>query len=111
MGNNRGPHVLYLYAGSRKVFYEKWKNGQNPDTQLLGLKYMKELCVNATFIEFQFAEWLQKINFILVHLPYLFAIRRYDVIFIGAGLPLVFVAKHLLGWKKPKFVIYNTFLK
>jgi len=111
MGNNKRPRILYLYAGSRKAFYEKWKDGKNPDTQLLGLNYMKELGVDATFIEFPFAEWLRKINFNLVHLPYLFAIRRYDVIFIGAGLPLVFVAKHLLGWKKPKFVIYNTFLK
>jgi glycosyltransferase involved in cell wall biosynthesis len=71
---------------------------------------MNELGVDAEFLEWPIAEGLRKISFNLVHLPYLFAIRNYDVVFICAGLPLVFVAKYLLGWKKPKFVIYNTFL-
>ncbi len=104
------PKVLYLYAGSRREFYNKWKKGLVPDTQLLGLNYMSKFGIDAEFLEWPIAEWLRRINFNLVHLPYLFALRRYDVVCICAGLPLVFVAKFLLRWKKPKFVIYNTFL-
>jgi len=110
MARDTKPHVLYLYAGKRKEFYASWKAGKNPDTQLLGLNYMDELGVDAEFLEWPLSEWLRSASFNLVHLPYLFAIRNYDVVFICAGLPLIFVAKYLLGWKKPKFVIYNTFL-
>jgi|GEM_PF-869796 glycosyltransferase involved in cell wall biosynthesis len=102
--------VLYLYAGSRRAFYEKWKRGEVPDTQLLGLNYMKDLGVDAEFIEWRFCEFLRRINFNLVHLPYIFAIKKYDIVFMCAGLPLVFLAKYILRWKKPRFVIYNTYL-
>ncbi len=102
--------VLYLYAGSRKAFYESWRRDEAPDTQLLGLNYMKNLGIDAEFIEWRFCEWLRRINFNLVHIPYLFAIKKYDIVFLCAGLPLVFIAKYVLRWKKPKFVIYNTFL-
>ncbi len=102
--------VLYLYAGSREAFYESWRRGEAPDTQLLGLNYMKNLGIDAEFIEWRFCEWLRRINFNLVHIPYLFAIKKYDIVFLCAGLPLVFIAKYVLRWKKPKFVIYNTFL-
>ena len=102
--------VLYLYAGSRKMFYEKWKQGVVPDTQLLGLNYMEQLGINAEFIEWRLPEFLRRVSFNLVHLPYIFAIKRYDIIFLCAGLPLVFLAKYILQWNKPRFVIYNTFL-
>lgn len=104
------PKVLYLYAGSRKEFYHKYTLGLTPDTQLLGLNYMDKFSVDAEFAEFRLAEFLRKINFNLVHLPYLFKIKNYDVVFICAGLPLVFLAKYILRWKKPRFVIYNTYL-
>ena len=102
--------VLYLYAGARRAFYESWRRGEVPDTQLLGLNYMKKQGVDAAFIEWRFCEWLRRIHFNLVHLPYIFAIRKYDIVFLCAGLPLVFLAKYALRWKKPKFVIYNTYL-
>ncbi|MDP3661495.1 MAG: glycosyltransferase family 4 protein [bacterium] len=102
--------VLYLYAGSRKAFYEKWRQGLVPDTQLLGLNYMEKLGVDAEFIEWRLPELLRRVSFNLVHLPYLFAIKKYDVVFLCAGLPLVFLAKKILRWKSPKFVIYNTYL-
>ena len=108
--STKKPKVLYLYAGSRREFFLKWQKGLAPDTQLLGLNYMRGLGVDAEFLEWGIAERLRKINFNLVHLPYIFAIRRYDVVFICAGLPLVFLAKCVFGWKRPKFVIYNTFL-
>ena len=104
------PKVLYLYAGSRREFHEKWKKGLVPDTQLLGLNYMEKFGIDAKFIEWPVCEWFRKINFNLVHLPYIFAIKKYDAVFICAGLPLVFLAKYILRWKKPRFVIYNTFL-
>ena len=104
------PKVLYLYAGLRKDFYAKYQKGLVPDTQLLGLNYMEQFGIKAEFKEWALSNWLRKISFNLVHLPYLFIIRRYDVVFICAGLSLVFLAKWLLGWKKPKFVIYNTYL-
>ncbi|MES2953229.1 MAG: glycosyltransferase family 4 protein [Patescibacteria group bacterium] len=106
----RKPRVLYLYAGSRKHFYEEWKKGLVADTQLLGQNHMSDLGIDAEFKEFQISELLRKINFNLVHLPYLSILRRYDVVFICAGLPLVFAAKKIFGWKKPRFVIYNTSL-
>lgn len=102
--------VLYLYAGSRKAFYEKWTRGEVPDTQLLGLNYMKQFGVDAEFIEWHLSELLRRVNFNLVHLPYIFAIRKYDIVFMNAGLPLVFLTKYILRWKKPRFVIYNTYL-
>ena len=102
--------VLYLYAGSRKGFYHKYTQGLIPDTQLLGLNYMQRLGVNAEFMELRISEYLRKINFNLVHIPYLFFIRRYETVFICAGLPVVFIARYILRWKKPRFVIYNTYL-
>ena len=102
--------VLYIYAGSRKAFYEKWKLGLVPDTQLLGLNYMKKFGINAEFIEWCLPEFLRRVSFNLVHLPYIFAIKKYDIVFLCAGLPLVFLAKKILRWKKPRFVIYNTYL-
>lgn len=102
--------VLYLYAGSRQKFYEDWKHGLVADTQLLGLNYMEKLGIDATFIEWTFAEKLRRISFNLVHIPYIWAIRRFDIVFICAGLPLVFLAKYILRFNKPKFVIYNTYL-
>ncbi|OHA27726.1 MAG: hypothetical protein A3C08_03145 [Candidatus Taylorbacteria bacterium RIFCSPHIGHO2_02_FULL_47_18] len=102
--------VLYLYAGSRKAFYEKWERGEVPDTQLLGLNYMERFGIDAKFIEWRLPEFLRRISFNLVHLPYIFAIKKYDIVFICAGLPLVFIAKKILHWKNPRFVIYNTYL-
>jgi glycosyltransferase involved in cell wall biosynthesis len=104
------PKVLYLYAGARRKFFEQWQKGLVPDTQLLGLNHLKKFGVNANFVEWSFCEWLRRINFNLVHLPYILLIKKYDVVFICAGLPLVFLAKWILRWKKPKFVIYNTYL-
>jgi len=102
--------VLYLYAGPRRKFYENWMRGLVADTQLLGLNYMAKLGIDAKFIEWSFAERLRHISFNLVHIPYIFAIRKFDIVFICAGLPLVFLAKYILKFKKPKFVIYNTYL-
>ncbi len=102
--------VLYLYAGPRRAFYQKFKKGLTPDTQLLGLNHMEEFGINAEFLEYPLAEFLRKVNFNLVHLPYLFSLLRYNVVFICAGLPLVFLARYLLGRHRPFFVIYNTYL-
>jgi len=110
MPAERRAKVLYLYAGRRREFYEKWKRGLVPDTQLLGLNYMDNFGIDATFLEWPISNWLRKLSFNLAHLPYIFAIREYDLVFICAGLPLVFLSKWLLRWKKPGFVIYNTFL-
>jgi glycosyltransferase involved in cell wall biosynthesis len=104
------PKVLYLFAGKRKEFYSKWKKGLVPDTQLLGLNYMSEFGIDANFVEWPLSEWIRHISFNLVHIPYIFAIRSYDVVFICAGLPLVFLTKCVLRMKRPKFIIYNTFL-
>ncbi len=102
--------VLYLYAGSRQKFYEDWKRGLVADTQLLGLNHMAKLGIDAQFIEWSFAEKLRRVSFNLVHIPYIWIIRRFDIVFICAGLPLVFLAKYVLRFKRPKFVIYNTYL-
>ncbi|MDO8510299.1 MAG: glycosyltransferase, partial [bacterium] len=110
MDHTTKPSVLYLYAGTRKSFYEQYKKGLVPDTQLLGLNYMNEFGISARFLEWPISNWLRRVNFNLVHVPYIFAIRRYDVVFICAGLPLVFLARWLLCWKRPKFVMYNTSL-
>ena len=108
--NDKRVRVLYLYAGSRKEFYDKWKHGTVPDTQLLGLNYMEQFGIDAEFIEWRLPEFLRRISFNLVHLPYIFAIKKYDIVFICAGLPLVSLAKKILRWKSPQFVIYNTYL-
>lgn len=110
MPNKKKPmRVLYLYAGKRKAFYKKWKSGMVGDTQLLGLNHMESLGISAKFLEWPISNWLRKINFNLVHLPYIFIIWRFDIVFINAGLPLVFIAKNIFRLKT-KFVIYNTSL-
>jgi glycosyltransferase involved in cell wall biosynthesis len=101
--------ALYLYAGSRKGFYDAYLRGEVPDTRLLGLNHLHRFGVHAELMETPLAQTLRKINFNLVHLAYLPYVRRYDVIFLGAGLPLVFIARLLLRWNRPKFVLFNTY--
>lgn len=101
--------VLYLYAGSRGGYYSNFLVGDMPDTRLLGLNYMSQLGIDAEFLEIPLAQWLRKINFNLTHIPYLAYLRKYDLVFMGSGLPLIILARQLLGWKRPKLVLFNTY--
>ncbi len=102
--------VLYLYAGTRRKNFEAWQKGLEPDTPLVGLNHLKRFGIEADFFENRFTEFFRKISFNLTQLPALFAMRKYDAVFSGAGLTTLFIAKYLLRWKKPKWFIYNTYL-
>ena len=102
--------VLYLYAGPRKKVYDLWKKGLEPDTQLIGLNYMGENGIDARFLENRSTEFFRRISFNLTQLPGLFQFRRYDLVFSGAGLATLFLVKYVLRWKRPRWVMYNTYL-
>ena len=102
--------VLYLFAGSRRKFYEEYKKGKASDIHLVGLNHMANYNIQATFLENRLTEFLRKISFNLTQLPALFRLHSYDVIFSGSGLLTLFLAKCILRFKKPKWVIYNTYL-
>lgn len=103
------PKVLYVYAGRRKQFIRAYKEGRMADTQLLGMNYMRSFGICASFLETQVSDFLRKINFHFSQLPLLFAMRNYDVAFIGGHILLVFLAKSVFRMKKPKIVLLNTF--
>lgn len=102
--------VLYLYAGTRTKSFDAWQKGLEPDTPLIGLNHLKQYGIDAVFFENPFTEFFRRLSFNLTQLPALFVIRSYDAVFSGAGLTTLFIAKFLLGWKKPKWFIYNTYL-
>ena len=107
-GSGRRLKVLYLYAGTRRWYYQDYLNGKVPDTRLLGLNHLKKWGIDAEFLEIPLAQWLRKINFNLVHLPYLPYLRKYDAVFLGAGFPLVYLARVVLRWKRPALILFNT---
>jgi len=102
--------LLYLYAGARRKQYEDYKKGDAPDIYLVGLNYMADHGIDATFLENRLTEFLRKISFNIIQLPVLFRLKSCDVIFSGSGFLTLFIVKYLLRFKKPKWVIYNTYL-
>ena len=102
--------VLYLFAGQRRKLYEEYKKGNASDIQLVGLNRMADYGIDATFLENRLTEFLRKISFNLTQLPVLFRLWSCDVIFSGSGLLTLFIVKRILRFKKPKWVIYNTYL-
>jgi glycosyltransferase involved in cell wall biosynthesis len=102
--------VLFLYAGRRKKIFEEYKERIGPDTELLGLNYMDELGIEADFLENKWTDFFRKISFHLTELPAILKIRQYDIVYSGSGLFLLFLIKYILRWKKPRFVMMNSFL-
>ncbi|OGZ74022.1 MAG: hypothetical protein A2832_02365 [Candidatus Zambryskibacteria bacterium RIFCSPHIGHO2_01_FULL_44_22b] len=102
--------VLYLFAGSRRKLYEEYKKGRASDIHLVGLNRMVSYGIDATFLENRLTEFLRKISFNLTQLPVLFRLKSCDVIFAGSGILTLFIVKYILRLKKPKWVIYNTYL-
>lgn len=102
--------VLYLFAGQRRKLYKEYKQGKASDIHLVGLNHMAGYGVEATFLENRLTEFLRKISFNLTQLPVLFRLKSYDVIFSGSGILTLFIVKYVLCLKKPKWVIYNTYL-
>lgn len=102
--------LLYLFAGPRRKIYEDFKKGKVPGIDLVGLNLMSDYDIDATFLESRSTEFLRKISFNLIQLPVLFRLHTCDVIFAGSGFLTLFILKYLLRFKKPKWVIYNTYL-
>lgn len=102
--------VLYLFAGSRRKFYEEYKKGKASDIHLVGLNRMAGYDIEATFLENRLTEFLRKVSFNLPQLPVLFRLKSCDVIFSGSGILTLFIVKYVLRLKRPKWVIYNTYL-
>ena len=102
--------VLYLFAGPRRKLYKEYKEGKASDIHLVGLNHMVDYGIEATFLENRLTEFLRRVSFNLTQLPVLFWLKSYDVIFSGAGIPTLFLVKYVLRLKKPKWIIYNTYL-
>src|SRR3989338_4199587 len=102
--------VLYLYAGPRRKIYDDYKAGKIPGIDLAGLHRMASYDIDATFLENRLTEFLRRISFNLIQLPVLFRLKSCDVIFSGSGILTLFLVKYILRFKKPKWVIYNTYL-
>ena len=102
--------VLYLFAGQRRKFYEEYQEDRASDIHLVGLNRMADYGINATFLENRLTEFLRKISFNFTQLPVLFQLYLCDVIFSGSGILTLFIVKYVFRFKKPKWVIYNTYL-
>lgn len=102
--------LLYLFAGPRRKLYGEYKEGRASDIHLVGFNHMADYGIEAAFLENRWTEFLRKISFNLVQLPVLFHLHSYDVIFSGSGILTLFLVKYVLRLKKPKWVIYNTYL-
>src|SRR3990167_7031792 len=102
--------VLYLFAGQRRKLYEEYKKGKASDIHLIGFNHMANYGIEVTFLENRLTEFLRRISFNLTQLPVLFRLKSCDVIFSGSGILTLFLVKYILRFKKPKWVIYNTYL-
>ena len=108
--SNKRIKVLYIFAGERKGMEKQWQKEEMPDTYFIGLNYMKEFGIDAEYIENKLVNYLRNKNFNLANIILFFKIRKYDVVFSGASLLIIFLTKVIFRFSKPKFVCYNTFL-
>ncbi|MFH1427407.1 MAG: glycosyltransferase family 4 protein [Patescibacteria group bacterium] len=102
--------VLYIFANERKKMEEEWKKGLMPDTYFIGYNYMSEFGIKAEYIENKFINYLRNKNYNFANLLLLLKIKKYDIVFTGTALPLIFLVKVIFRFKKPIIVFYNTFL-
>lgn len=102
--------VLYVFAGQRKKMEEQLKKGLMPDTYFIGMNHMSKFNIEAEYIENKLINHLRKINFNLANIFLLPKMRQYDVVFTGASIFFIFLAKVVFRFKRPKFVYYNTSL-
>ncbi|MEK7070887.1 MAG: glycosyltransferase family 4 protein [Patescibacteria group bacterium] len=107
--DNERLKVLYLFAGEREETIKRWEAGEGPDSYLIGYNHMASFGIKADYVENRFINRIRKINFNLANLILIKKIREYDVVFSGGSLALPLLAKVILGFKRPKFVWYNTF--
>lgn len=108
--NENKIKVLYIFAGKRKELKKQWQAGEMPDTYFIGLNHLKEFGIEAEYIENKLMYFLRQIHFNLTNLALIFKIRKYDIVFTGASLLIVFLVKVVFRFSRPKFVFYNTFL-
>ena len=101
--------VLYIFANERKQMEQEWQEGIMPDTYFIGLNHLQKFGVKAEYIENKIINFIRNKSFNLTNIFLLFKIRKYDIVFSGSSLMIVFLAKVIFRFRKPKFVWYNTF--
>jgi glycosyltransferase involved in cell wall biosynthesis len=106
---NRPIKVLYVFANERKKMEQEWLAGKMPDTYFIGLNHLKDFGIQAEYYENRLINSARQKSFNLANILLLFKIRKYDIIFSGSSLLIVFLAKNIFRFQKPKFVWYNTF--
>lgn len=106
----QAPKVLYLFAGERREFIEKVKEGEASDSQLIGFNFLSKFGIRPYYFENKIMNVLRRINFHLAPWPAIFLFFRYDVVFMSSNLAFIFFIKGVLRLKHPKIVFYNTFL-
>lgn len=102
--------VLYVFANERKEMEQEWLAGKMPDTYFIGLNHLKNFGIKAEYYENKLINFIRQKSFNLANVLLLFKIRKYDIIFSGSSLLIVFLAKVIFRFQKPKFIWYNTFL-
>ena len=107
---DKKPKVLYIFAGERRKKEELRKRGEYPDTEFWGMNHLKDFGIEAEYIENKIINFIRKKSFNLFNLFYIFKIRKYDVVFLGGSLSLVFFAKVILRFANPKVIFFNTYL-
>jgi len=110
MSTTKKIKVLYIFAGQRKKTEEAWRAGMMPDTYFIGMNHMHLFDIDAEYIETSLINRLRRINFNLANIFLIFKMRQYDIIFTGASIFFIFLAKVIFRFSKPKFVYYNTSL-
>lgn len=101
--------VLYIFAGERKKKEELWRKGEYPDTEFWGINYLKDFSIEAEYIENKAINFIRRKSFNLFNLFFVFKIRKYDIVFLSGSLSLVFLAKIILKFSKPKIIFFNTY--
>lgn len=100
---------MYIFANERKQMERERQERIMPDTYFIGLNYLEKFGINAEYAENKIINFIRQRSFNLTNIFLLFKIRKYDIVFSGSSLMIVFLAKVIFRFRKPKFAWYNTF--
>lgn len=105
--------VLYLYSGSRGGVLEKAKTGETHRNGFWGMTYLPEYGIESGYLEIEqfaparIARFIRRIvNVYFIHLPFLWRMRSYDIVFTSAAFGTQFFHT-LFGFKKPIWVMHD----
>lgn len=108
--------VLYLFNGSRDGLVEKVRAGENPGDGFWGMVRLPHYDIDADYVELEsvYPGWIARflrrhLNIYFVHLPVLWRIFSYDIVFTSSafGTQLVFTLLGYIGMRTPRWVMHD----